>query len=277
MPLRAPIRPFLWLLATGVLLVACSAPTMTTGHFAPRHYAQTMDSATSACVRNPACFAPPYGESPLLPWVSRSIAAVRNAAAVLKLLETADLAKIEQVLADCANHASHEVNERLLGKGQRPTRQRCVETFKTEPGGRKVTWGMHLGQEKHRVALECVQRELPELFSDHVSLQPTYRYDKRTKKLELLDPRQVDEWLRDGLFGRLLGTLIPDVVVHAAGDLLNIQAVFDFKFPCPADKPASWHEYHREHPYYPSNQKSMYREAFIVEPRSVRPAFGVGP
>jgi hypothetical protein len=152
---------------------------------------------------------------------------------VLRLLEAADLARIEAVLSDCANEASHGVNERLLGKGQRPTRQLCQETFKTEPGGNKVTWAMHLGQEKHRAALDCVQRELGEKFSDNLSLQPTYRYDRQAGKVELLDPKQVEDWLRNGLFGKLLGTLIPDVVVHAAGDLTRIQAVFDFKFRAP--------------------------------------------
>jgi hypothetical protein len=193
---------------------------------------------------------------------------------VLRLLEAADLAKIEQVLNDCANLASHDVNERLLGKGQRPNRQLCLETFKMEPGGSRVTWAMHLGREKHQAALECVQRELAEQFSDNLSLQPPYRYNKETKELKVLDPRQVDEWLREGMFGQLLGVLIPDVVVHAAGKLSHIQAVFDFKFPCPASNSPSWHEYHKDHPYYPSNQGEIYKEAFKVTPKPVAPGYG---
>lgn len=194
----------------------------------------------------------------------------------MELLEAADLAEIAQVLNDCANQASHDVNERLLGQGQRPSRQLCQETFKTELGGRKVTWAMYLGREKHQAAMECVQRDLPKHLSDNLSLQPTYRYDKKTKKLDLVDPQQRDEWLRDGLLHKLLGTLIPDVVVHAAGDLLNIQAVFDFKFPCPADNQTSWQRYHEDHPFHPSNQKEIYEEAFKVEAVPVRPGFGVG-
>jgi hypothetical protein len=235
-----------------------------------------MDSATNACLRNPACYAPPHGESPILPWLSRSIQALRTAAAALRLVDAADLATIEQTLKDCANQASHEVDERLLGKGQRPTRQRCEETYKIEKGGRKITWAMHLGLEKHRVALECVQQELQMKFPENLSLQPTYRYDKKTKKLEFINPDQVDEWLRDGLFGKLLGTLVPDVVVHAAGNMFDIQAVFDFKFPCPAHNPVSWHNYHKDHPYHPSNQEEMYQEAFKLDPLPVRPGFGVG-
>jgi hypothetical protein len=247
------------------------------GQYAPRQYAQTTDSATNACVRIPACYAPPIGEAPILPWVSRSVHTASAASALLKLLEAADLARITQVLSDCANQASQDVDNRLLGQGQRPSRQLCQETFKREPGGRKVTWAMHLGQEKHKAAMECVQRELPKELRDHVSMQPTYRYDRKTKALELLDPKQVDAWLREGLFQKLLGTLIPDIVVHAAGDLLQSHAVFDFKFPCPKDNPPSWHKYHKDHPFNSATQQEMYREAFNVKVMSVRPGFGATP
>jgi hypothetical protein len=202
------------------------------------------------------------------------MAAARTAAAVMRLLDAADLARIEQVLKDCANQASRDVNERLLGKGQRPTRQLCEETYETKPGGNKVTWAMHLGREKHQAALECVQRELGEKFADNISVQPRFRYDKKTKRLERLDPREVDGWLRDGLFHKLLGTLIPDVVVHAAGELLRIQAVFDFKFPCPASNSPSWREYHPDHPFYPSNQGQIYEEAFNVAAKRIAPGYG---
>lgn len=267
------VQRLLPILALGLLLAACGTVRMT-GHLAPRQYAQAMDSATSACLRNPACYAPQPGEVAVLPWLSRSISASRTTLTVLRLLEAADLARIEQVLNDCANQASHEVNERLLGKGQRPTRQLCQDTFTTEPGGSKVTWAMHLGREKHQAALECVQRELGEKFAGNLSLQPPYRYNKATKKLETLDRRQVDEWLREGLFGQLLGTLIPDVVVHAAGDLTRIQAVFDFKFPCPASNAPTWREYHKDHPFHPSNQGEIYKEAFKVTPKPVAPGYG---
>lgn len=262
-------------LAASMLFCAC-APLNTTSQLAPNQYAQTRDSATSACLRNPACYAPPPGEQAILPWLSRSVDAARTTAAVLRLLEVAELAKVEQILKDCADQASHDVNERLLGKSQRLTRQLCRETFETKPGGHKVTWGMHLGREKHQFAMECVQEALGETFSENVSLQPRYKYDTKTGRLQLFDPRQVDEWLRDGLFHKLLGTLIPDVVLHAAGDLLRIQAIFDFKLPCPSDNPPSWHEYHPDHPFYPSNQKAMYEKAFSVAPKHVRPGFGVG-
>ncbi len=264
----------LLLLTTSALLVACSAPRAS-GPGAPRHYAQSMDSATSACLRNPSCYMAPPGEDAILPWLSRSLQAAQTLAAVVRLLEAAEVARVEQVLKDCANEASAKVNEQWLGKDQRPTRQLCRETYETDARGNKVTWAMHLGREKHRVALECVQRELGQTLADHVSLQPQYRYYRATRELELLDPVQVTAWLRDGLYGMLLGTLIPDVVVHAAGNPLRAQAVFDFKFPCPSSNPATWNSFPENHPYYQLDQGQLYQEAFnLKEAIRIAPGYG---
>lgn len=55
-------------LAVVTLLTACSGPSA----FGPRPqraYAQTTDSATSTCLRNPACYAQ-VGDDALLPWLS---------------------------------------------------------------------------------------------------------------------------------------------------------------------------------------------------------------
>jgi hypothetical protein len=141
------------------LAVACSTP-MAQRSGAPRQYAQGMDSATNVCLRNPACYAAQSPGDAIIPWVSRSLEAVRSTVAVLRLLEAAELARVEQVMQDCANEATTQVNDQLLGKGKRPTRERCQEVYATDARGNKITWAMHLGREKHRAALECVQREL---------------------------------------------------------------------------------------------------------------------
>jgi hypothetical protein len=263
----------LLLLSACAMQGACVYP-MRAGPHGTGQYAQAMDSATNACLRNPSCYMPPPGEEALLPWLTRIVSAVRTTVAVARLLEAAELARIEQAMKDCANQANFEVDERLLGKGQRPTRKLCQETFETDGRGNKVTWAMHLGREKHQAAFECVQKELGEALSDHFSLQPHYRYDRVTKKLDLLDPKQVEEWLRDGLFGLLLGTLMPDVAIHAKGDPKRVQQVFDFKFPCPSDNGASWYRYPINHPYYKSSQGDIYKEAFNVEPKLISPGFG---
>ncbi len=262
------------LLTASALLAGCTAPGFS-GPGAQRQYAQGMDSATSACLRNPRCYMPPPGEDAILPWLARSVEAARAALTVVRLLEQAELAQVQQVLKDCANEASSKVDEQWLGKDKRPTRQLCQQTYETDARGNKITWAMHLGREKHRVALECVQRDLGPELAEHVSLQPQYRYFREPRTLELLDPRQVAEWLREGLYGLLLGTLIPDVVVHGAGDPLRVQAVFDFKFPCPSSNSARWYSYPDDHPYHPLNQGNIYREAFNVEkPFLIAPGFG---
>ncbi|MDY7231770.1 hypothetical protein [Hyalangium rubrum] len=262
-------RSYLLALASSMILAAC-------GPAASRQYAQMQDSATSACLRNPACYTASPGEEAILPWLSRSIDAARTTAAVLKLLDAAEIARVEQVLHDCALEANAQVNDALLGKGNRPTQKLCQETFTTDARGNKVTWAMHLGQEKHKVALECAQKQLGELFAEQFSLQPQYRYNRETGVLELLDPKQVAAWLRDGLWDKLLGTLIPDVVLHASGNPLNVQEVYDFKFPCTPGKTPSWTKYPRDHPHHPRDQGDIYNEALKPQrvPARVAPGHG---
>jgi hypothetical protein len=217
----------------------------------------------------------PVGEDAIIPWVSRSLEVAQTLSAVLRLLEAAEVARVEQVLKDCANEANSQVDEQWVGKDKRPTRQLCRQTYETDARGNPVTWAMHLGREKHRVALECVHRELGETLAKHVRLQPQYRYYRTPRELELLDPQQVAEWLRDGLYGMLLGTVIPDVVVHAAGNPLHVQAVFDFKFPCPSSNGPTWHNYPENHPYRDLDQGQVYKEAFNLE-EAIRIAPGLG-
>jgi hypothetical protein len=272
---RSFARAALLWLAASIVLAACGTPRAAR-HGAPRTYAQ-LDSATNACLRNPACYATSPGEDAILPWVSRAWEATRTAAAVLRLLEAAELKRVEEILYECALVASFKVNDALLGEGRHPTRKLCQEEFETDSRGNKVTWGMHLGREKHRVALECVQEKLGPELSENVSLQPQYRYSRKTKKLEPLDPAEVAAWLRDGLWDKLLGTLIPDVVVHASGDLSRVQDIFDFKFPCPAGNDPSWSRYSPDHPHHPLDQGAIYKEAFNLkqEPARVAPGYGV--
>jgi hypothetical protein len=192
-----------------------------------------------------------------------------------RLLDAAQVARVEQVLADCANEASAEVNERLMG-GRRPTARECQEVVGQDERGRPVTRAMQLGTEKHRVALECVRARLGEEVPDHFSLEPRYQYDPRTGKTRLLSPQQVEEWLREGLLHHLLGTLVPDVVLHDAGNPLKVQAVYDFKFPCARDTPSDWTRYPPNHPHYKSNQGQLYERALGGgSPARVLPGYGV--
>lgn len=231
-------RPGRWLppglytlLATLVLHTGCaSTPRHDAAGGSARQYAQATDSATSGCLRNPACYAQPASEAPL-PWLSRAMAAARTSAAVLRLLEAGEVARVEAILLQCARDADFAINEQEYGEGKRPDDRECVRIVGQERG-EKVTRAMQLGQMKHQRALECVRRELGKHFPDNFSVEPTYKFDPGTGRWWRVDPGQVARWVADGLFKLLLGTLVPDVVLHASGDPNRVQRVYDLKFPC---------------------------------------------
>ncbi|XXF77604.1 hypothetical protein P2318_31810 [Myxococcaceae bacterium GXIMD 01537] len=261
------LRPSLpWLVA--LLLSGCATRS------APRTYAQATDSATSGCLRNPSCYTQVGNEAPL-PWLSQSVRALGTATAALRLLEAADLARVEQVLTECARNAHFEVNERELGEGQRPTKEQCARVLRRE-NGQDVTLAMELGRLKHEAAIACVRAKLGPLFPDNVSVNPHYKLDA-SGRWRLLDPAQAEQWRREGLFGLLLGVLIPDVVVHASGNPLQGQRVYDFKFPCLPDNRPRWRPYPNNHPHSPARQDDKYKEAtgIVGRPSFVSPQFGI--
>ena len=269
----------MFLLAGPLLLAGCATPGAM-GPPAEGRYAQSTDSATSGCLRNPACYTTRPGEEAIIPWLFRFVDTARTAVTVMRLLETAEMARVEQVLANCAKEANSKVNdEDEVLKGQSPTAEQCREVVRQEKG-KDVTRAMDLGTRKHAVALACVQRELGELYPENFSVQPRYKYDPSVGQWRQLDPAFVAEWLRNGLESLLLGTLVPDVVIHASGSSQNVQRVYDFKFPCvPVRKGQSpgWREYPAGHPHHPKNQGRMYKEALGGEkdPALVTPQLGV--
>jgi hypothetical protein len=137
---------------------------------------------------------------------------------------------------------------------------------------------MQLGQEMHTVALRCAAEGLNERLPDRFSLEPCYRYDKQTGRITLVSPEERRALLRQGRSCELVGSLVPDVVIHL-GDPLRAQAVYDFKFPCVnSDVPARWRVYPKEHPHADKTQQEMYREALNVNTVSrVLPRLGVIP
>ncbi|MFE8598657.1 hypothetical protein [Archangium violaceum] len=231
-------------------------------------------------MRNPACYTTTPGEEAIIPWLLRFVDAARTAGTVMRLLETAEMARVEQVLTDCAREANSKVNdEDEVLKGQIPTAEQCREVVRQEKG-KDVTRAMDLGARKHAMALACVQRELGGLHPENFSVQPRYKYDPSEGRWRQLDPVIVAEWLRNGLESLLLGTLVPDVVIHASGNAQRVQRVYDFKFPCvPARKSQrpAWREYPEGHPHHPKTQGQMYEQALGGEkpPSLVTPQLGV--
>jgi len=255
--------------ATGLPVVSTLDPTR-----APVQYAQSTDSATAGCLRNPACYKTLPGEEAVIPWVSRAVDAANAATTMSVMLEGAELKVVEQVLTDCAQKANEQVNkedEEL--QGREPTREQCRKVVRME-GGKEVTRAMELGARKHEVALECARMAFAERFTRNVSVEPTYQKDSSSGLWRWVDPKQVKEWLELGLTSMLWGALVPDVVIHVSGNLNQVRHIYDFKFPCPADNTPSWRPSTRGQPHYPHNQGKMYKKALLegkIEPSFVTP------
>jgi hypothetical protein len=254
---------FVALQLTGCATGAASTSTIDPGNRAPAHYAQSTDSATAGCLRNPACYTKLAGEEATIPWLSRAEDAAHAAITLARLLEDADIKLVEQTLTDCAQKANTKINaedEEL--RGQEPTREQCKQVVRME-GDTDVTRAMDLGAKKHKEALDCVREALAERFTQNVSVEPTYQKDPGTGPWRWIDPKQVAEWLQLGLKSALWGALVPDIVIHASGNPNQIQRVYDFKFPCPADNRPSWRQYTRGQPHFPNHQGEMYRKALL--------------
>lgn len=264
-----------WVLAALPLLAACASA----GRGGPSYYEQSADSATSSCLRNPACYNVPAGEEAVLPWVSRGIDAARTAHAALKLLEAAEVARVEQVLIDCAEQAERTVNERHFGQGGSPDEHACREVVGRDAKGRPVTRAAQLGDEKHQEAFKCVAEKLGTLFPGNFSIESTYVRDSVTGPWRWIDPAQVQKWLDEGLSALLIGALVPDFVLHATGDPLKVQFIYDFKFLCPntGGKKPRWNKYPPDSPHYPKNQGEVYGAQLGGQeaPAMVSPGHGV--
>jgi hypothetical protein len=101
-----------------------------------------------------------------------------------------------------------------------------------DPCGRTVTVAMQQGLEKHALALQCAQKSLDKLMPGRFSLEQRYRYDRTTRRKQLVSREEARALLRQGCGEQLKGTLVPDVVIHS-GNPLEVLAVYDYKFRAP--------------------------------------------
>lgn len=79
--------------------------------------------------------------------------------------------------------------------------------------------------------------------------------------------------LKQGAGSQLAGSIVPDVVIHT-GDPLQVQGVYDFKFPCPDTNPGAWRPISPTKPLKARTQGEAYAEIlgeppFVVTPKSV--------
>lgn len=257
-----PYGPFLrawWMLVGCALLGACA-----TTPNRPTSFRYSLDSASASCRHSlTACIAL-YGKE------------VASTTAVLKVaLDVAARTTIEQTLKDCADTARSEVLLRHRGDFEAliPTATECDQPAKNAKR-KGVTWAMQLGTEMHEVALGCIGERLDKLRPGGFLLEQRYRYDSREGRWKLVS-REEERLLEEtGNRGELLGTLVPDVVIHP-GDPLQPQEVYDLKFPCVnPDRVPHWEEYPPDHPYAGLTQRDMYKHALDVEPVLVTPRWG---
>jgi len=265
-------RPCRVVLGLGLLLVAACAGTPERG---PRGHLE-LDSATSACRQRPELCTHLAGEQAVVP-IARSLkvvgSAVRTGISAVRVLDAAAAALIEQKLVRCAEEARSKVlAERLDGRS--PTARECNALVEDIPG-RRITLAMQLGCAMHEVALRCAREELNRLRPGGFSLEQRYRYTRESRKLEAVSENEARALLRQGCGDELIGTLVPDVVIHE-GDPLEVLAIYDFKFPCAnSDKAPPWRVYSKGHPYHPSSQGDMYQEALGAQVRRVIPRLGI--
>jgi len=168
--------------------------------------------------------------------------------------------QIETELRRCVDEARFEVLERHM-PNRRPTPKECNEQVGTDGRGQPITRAMQMGLEMHQSAFDCVGKALSVLRPGGFSLEPRYRYDLQTKTTTLVTAAEEKRLLAQGLARELIGTLVPDVVIHN-GDPLTPSVVYDFKFPCVnSDQYPTWRDYPDNHPYAGRDQGEMYREA----------------
>lgn len=241
-------------LAASALLLACGSA------------GYTLDSATSACRQNPIYCARVVGEETVVPTAVKGGAEAASAAAIAHALSGKTKTDVEDALLECVNWAHEQVNRRHFG-GKSPTRAQCQEEVEQDPCDetKRLTRAMQLGAEKHRLALQCTAKKLGALIPGRFSLEQRYRYNPQTGKTELVSREETRRLLKQGCGNELKGTIVPDVVIHS-GDPLEVQAAYDFKFPCPSSNLPDWVKYANG-----SNQGDAYRRLLGIGADLVAP------
>lgn len=255
-----------------VLQTACTTPVG-----AQRGGSYSYDNSVSAaCRQNPANCPALAGKEATFEPIRQAGTAVASVAAVLAVLDNEARISIEEALKYCADMARSEVLLRYPAafKGPAPDAGECNQRT-VDAQGRSVTWAMRLGMEMHEVARHCAEEELNKLRPGGFSLEQRYRYDMRTGSKRPISAAEERALVESGNQGELKGTLKPDVVIHS-GLPLDVQAVYDFKFPCVnLDEAPPWTEYAEGHPYSDYNQGQMYEMAFESPVARIMPRLGV--
>jgi uncharacterized Zn-binding protein involved in type VI secretion len=174
-----------------------------------------------------------------------------NAATMMGLFQDALIAKFEKFLCKCIKECENEVNDAVLGKGNKPTKEWCNK--KIDP---KTTNAMDMGTKKAKCCedkINAVKDRSPTEFAKAVSA-------------EKYVPVPGGGWCK------------PDIMV---GSPPTCQKVYDFKTSCPltatTPPPKNWPMYGpggRTPPnpsYNNKTQAHIYKDACGVEPEAIHP------
>ncbi|RKH69940.1 hypothetical protein D7X96_13145 [Corallococcus interemptor] len=237
----------LWVVL-GVELGGCAGPRQ--GAYEQRGF----DTPSNSCRTQPALC---IGPESVLPGIRAAEVAVVAAGAGAMLDEDAKRS-VEFVLKECAEQARSQVLLRYH-EGKSPTREQCKEQVRNAQG-EFVSRAIWLGDQMHAVALGCVEQKHDSMMPGRFSIEPTYRFDRRTGISTLLSKEEVQLLKQPRFRHELKGTLTPDVVIHT-GHPTQALGVYDFKFPCTnIDRPPPWREPEGAPRGSPS-QKELYMEA----------------
>jgi hypothetical protein len=260
-------------MVASALLAACAGNSPHTSRGQLR-----LDTETAGRVRHAATIAG-EGASSAAPAATPAVASVlvQTAPVLLALLETDNaVGEFEERLWQCARQAERRVNATFFG-GRPPTRAECGEEVVVDGCAQPITRAMHLGQQKHALALECAREVLEELWPRPFRLEQRYRYYPNAKFLERVSREEEARLIAQGCTRELWRTIKPDIVLHADDNWRRAALILDFKFPCPGTNEPKWRQYGEDSAYAGSNQKRIYQEALGGEAMILSPTGGVSP
>jgi hypothetical protein len=191
-----------------------------------------------------------------------------------------ELKRIEEALRDCADIAHSDVLRKHLG-GKRPTDEECDRMVDVEIDGKKIRMKLArwLGLEMHTAARLCVEKKLGSLIPGRFTTEQRYRRVPKRQAHSEPDRNNQGEWRTEAVpsnkekslsYDEKRGTIVPDVTINT-GLPLEVQAVFDFKFPCKSNQITGWDVYPPGSPYQYRTQADVYREFLKAPPRIIRP------
>ncbi len=190
-------------------------------HFQPGGQRAAPSSYKQSCALNPACAAPTASGELVIPMAQRLVDVaqiVRGLITLKDFLDEAEIARVEQVLVQCAQEADLKINEQEYGQDNRPSDMECERVIGKDARNEDITRAMELGTMKHTAAFACVERELGQQISDHLTREPRYGKKPPGEEYALTD--------------EAAGSLVPDIVLHLVRDANKVQFIYDFFFPC---------------------------------------------